>query len=79
MDIIDQVPVPLFHFMESLVAKNTRIINHYVNLPERIHSGLDNLVTIGDRIIVGYSFAATCFDFVNDDVGGGLISAITKR
>ena len=78
MNVIDQVPVLLFHFVEGLVSKNTRIVNHYVNLSERIHRGLDDLVAIGDRVIVSDSFAATRFDFVHDDVCRGLISAITK-
>ena len=69
MDINDQVPILVCHIFEGNIAEDTGIVEENVNSTEGLDCCLDDLVTRCDRVVVGYRFAASGFDLVDDNIG----------
>ena len=80
MDRHDDVPIFLGHFLERNVAKNTSVIHEDIDGTECIDSGLDDLFSKLDRIIICDSLTTSSFDLVDDNVGGsGLTFFVVAR
>jgi hypothetical protein len=66
----DQIPVGILHVLEANVSEDSRIVDQDVDSAKGLDGCVDDLVAILDRVVVGNSLAAGCFDLVDDDVCG---------
>ena len=70
VDLVDEVPVGLRHLRERDVAEDAGVVDDDVDLAERVDRGLDDLVAVLDRVVVGDRLAAGGLDLGDDLVGG---------
>jgi len=69
MNIHDQVPVLVLHVLEADISEDTGVVEEDVDAAVVLDGGLNDLVSLGDAVVVGYCFAACGFDLVDDDIG----------
>ena len=69
MNSDDQIPVIVCHVLEADVTEDTGIVKEDIDPAVRFYGGFDDLLAVGDTVVVGYCFAACGFDFVDDDIG----------
>ena len=80
MDHHNKVPIFIGHFLEGNVAEDTSVIDEDIDGTECIDSGLDDLFSKLDRIIICDSLTTSSFDLVDDNVGGsGLTFFVVAR
>ena len=60
----------IFHVLEADVAQNAGIVDEDVDSAKGLDGGLDNPVTILNRVVVCYGLAAGRCDLLDDLVGG---------
>lgn len=65
----NQIPVLVFHVLERNISQDTGIVEQHIDSAVVLDCRLDDLVAVLDAVVVGYCFAASGFDFVNDDIG----------
>ena len=58
----DQVPVTIFHVLEADITENTGVVKKDIDATEVLDGCLNNLVAIGDAVVVGYSATAGLLD-----------------
>jgi hypothetical protein len=66
----NQIPVIIRHVLEADITEDTRIIEEDIDPAVGFDGSFDDLLAVGDTIVVGYCFAACGFDFVDNDIGG---------
>ncbi len=79
MDGEDFVPVFFAHVVEGDVAEDARVADDGIEASPGVDRGLDHVETaivFGDAIVVGDSFAAGGFDFIDDLLRGGTVFAL---
>lgn len=64
-----QVPILILHVLEADIAQDACIVDEDIDSTKVLDSCLDDLLAIGDAVIVGCCFAASGFDFIDDDIG----------
>ena len=69
MNSDNQIPVIVAHVLEADVTENTSIVKEDIDSAVGFDGGFDDLLAVGDTIVVGYCFAARGFDLVDDDIG----------
>lgn len=62
---------------EGPVAENSSVVDDNINLSKAIDGGFDELVTIGDRVVVSNSFASVRFDELDNSISGRIWRTIT--
>ena len=70
MDLVDEVPVLLRHLRERDIAEDAGVVDDDVDAAERVDRGLDDLVAVLDRVVVGDRLAAGGLDLLDHLVGG---------
>jgi hypothetical protein len=70
MNSDNQIPVIVCHVLEADITEDTRIVKEDIDSTVGFDGGFDDLLAVGDTVVVGYCFAACGFDFVDDDIGG---------
>jgi hypothetical protein len=70
MDSHDQVPVLVLHVLEADIPQDTGIVEQHIDAAIVLDGCLDDLLAICDAVVVGYCFAASGFDLVDDDISG---------
>jgi len=75
----NEVPVLIGHVLEGNVAEDTGVVQENIDTAIGLDGGFDNLLTIGDTVVVGNCFAASGSDLVDDDIGGLCRSALSTR
>ena len=78
VDLINQIPVVFGHLVEAFVPQDAGIVDDDVDAAEIVHRGLDDLVAIGNGIVVGNGFATGSNDFVHHQISGSFAGAFTK-
>ena len=68
MDIDDEVPVLVGHVLEGDVAEDTSVVDEDVDAAVVVDCGLDDLLALGDRVVVGDGLAACGLNGVYDDI-----------
>src|SRR5690606_33292658 len=66
---VDEVPVLLRQLLEGGVAEDARVVDDDVDPLPRVERGLDDLVAVLDRVVVGDRLAAGGLDLLDDLVG----------
>jgi hypothetical protein len=66
----DQIPILIRHILERNITENTSIVEQDVDTTVVLDSCFDDLLAIGDTVVVGYCFAACGFDLVDDYICG---------
>ena len=69
MHAVHQVPVGVFHFVEGFVAQDAGIVDHHVDAAKGVEGVLHNLVTVGDRVVVGFGDPARFANLGHHTVG----------
>ena len=72
MNLHDQIPVNLLHLLEGDVTEDTGVVDDDVDSAEGINSGLDNLVTELNGVLVSDSDTTGSLDLINDGISGVL-------
>ena len=70
MDSHDQVPVLVLHVLETDISQDTGIVKQHIDAAIVLDGCLDDLLAVCDAVVVGYCFAASGFDLVDDDISG---------
>ena len=70
MYIDNQVPIFVCQVLKTDIAQDTGIVDEDVNTSKCLDGGIDNLITIGDTVVVGYGFTACGFDLVDNYICG---------
>ncbi|CAE6894906.1 conserved protein of unknown function [Pseudomonas marincola] len=79
MDLVDKIPVGVFHLVKGLVAQDTGIVDHHINASKLSNGVGDNLVTVGHRVMVGNRSTARRADFLDNLVRRRCIGAFAMR
>jgi hypothetical protein len=66
----DQIPVLVFHVLETDVSEDTSIVDQDIDSAIVLDGGVDDLLAVCDAVVVRYCSAARGFDFIDDDIGG---------
>lgn len=70
MDLVDQLPVLIFHVLEADVPQDAGIIDENVNTAKILNGSVDDLVSEFDAVVVGNGFAPGGFDLFHDQICG---------
>ena len=70
MDLVDQIPVLIFHVLEADIPQDASIIDEDINAAKILNSGVDNLLACFNAVVVGHRLAAGGFDFLHNQVCG---------
>jgi hypothetical protein len=70
MNSDNQIPVIVCHVLEADITEDTRIVEEDIDPAVGFDGGFDDLLAVGDTVVVGYCLAACGFDFVDDDISG---------
>ena len=70
MDGHDQVPILVFHVLEADIPKDTGVVDQDINPAKVLNGGLDDLVSILDRVVVCCGFSTSSLDLIDDYIGG---------
>jgi len=76
VDLVDQLPVGVFHLVEGLVTQDAGVVHHHVDAPEAVHGLLDDFLAIGHRVMVGHCAAAGLADLRHHAVSRRGIGAL---
>lgn len=68
VNLVDQVPVCLFHVLEADIAQDTSIVDENIDPPKGIDRSLDDVLSVLNGVIVGNRLTACGFDFLDDFV-----------
>ena len=68
VNLIDQVPIGLLHVLEADIAQDTGVVDEDIDAPKSIDCGLDDVLSILDRIVVGDCITACGLDLLDDFV-----------
>lgn len=68
MDVHDQVPVLILHVLEADISQDTGIVQQDIDSAKVLDGSLDDLVAIGDTVVVCDGFTARGLDFLNDNI-----------
>ena len=82
MHLDDSIPLIDTHFVKKAVAQNAGVVDHAVNLPERIHRRGDNprgARRIGHAVGVGHRIAASRLDLGHHFLRRAGITAFTRN
>ena len=63
VDLVNQVPVGVFHLVEGLVAQDAGVVHHHIDAAEGVQGALHDLLAVGHRVMVGHRGAARLADF----------------
>ena len=66
MDAVDQIPVRLFHVLETDISQDTGVVDEDINTSECVDGRLDDGLSVLDRIVVGDGLAASGADLIDD-------------
>ena len=66
MDAVDQIPVRLFHVLETDISQDTGVVDEDINTSECVDGRLDDGLTVLDRVVVGDGLAASGADLIDD-------------
>ena len=70
MDLVNEIPVLIFHVVEANVPQDARVVDEHMDASKRLDRSINDCVSILDTVVVGNSFSASCFNFVDNGVGG---------
>lgn len=70
MDLEDQVPVLVFDILEANIPEDTSVVDKNIDTAKGLDRGVDDFVTVFNRIVVGNSLAAGLLDLVDDYICG---------
>jgi hypothetical protein len=70
VNLDDQVPVIIFHILETDVPQNASIVDQDVNPAKRIDSSLNYVLAVLDTIVVRDCLTTRISDLVDNDIGG---------
>lgn len=70
MNAKNEVPIGIFHVLEADIPQDAGIVYEDVYPPKCIDSCVDDLVSIDDIIVIGYSVSAELLHLFHDLVGG---------
>lgn len=60
----------VFHIFEADVSENTSIVDQDIDAAVGLDGGLNDLIAIGDAVIVGDGLSASGFDLIDDYICG---------
>jgi hypothetical protein len=66
MDAVDQIPVRLFHVLETDISQDTGVVDEDINTSECVDGRLDDGLSVLDRTVVGDGLAASGADLIDD-------------
>jgi len=66
----NQIPVLVLHVLEADITEDTSVVDQDIDAAECLDGGLDDLVAIGDTVVVGNGLAACGFDLVDNNISG---------
>jgi hypothetical protein len=69
VDIDDEVPVLVGQVLEGDITQDTGVVDEDINAAEGLDGGLDDLLALGDRVVVGNGLAASGLDLVDNNIG----------
>lgn len=69
MDLHNQVPILIFHVLETDVAQDACVVDEDINPAKGLDSGVDDLVAILYRVVVCDGLAASRCDLFDNRVG----------
>ncbi len=69
MHVHNKVPVLILDVLEANVPKDSSIVDQNIDASKVLDSSLDDLLAIGNAVVVSYSFPTRRFDFIDDNIG----------
>lgn len=69
VDLEDQVPLLIGHTGKGNILQDTGVVDDNINATEGLHGGLDNLLTIENRVVVGDGLSTGGTDLLDDNIG----------
>jgi hypothetical protein len=69
VDIDDEVPVLVGQVLEGDITQDTGVVDEDINAAEGLDGGLDDLLALGNRVVVGNGLAASGLDLVDNNIG----------
>lgn len=75
---VHEVPIGVGHACKGLVTKNTSIVDENVHAAKGLHGSVDNLLAIGDRVVIGHRLTACLANFFHNDIGSIVATAIAS-
>jgi len=84
MYIDNQVPIFVCQVLKTDIAQDTGIVDENIDTAVGLDSGFDDLVTIGDAVVVGNGLAACGYNLIDDYICGlvwlaGLITQLENE
>ena len=76
--LVDEVPVLVGHLVEGDVTEDTRVVDHDVYAPPRVHRRLHDARTLHHRVVVRHRLPARRLDLVDHEVGGAAAGALAR-
>jgi hypothetical protein len=70
MDIHNQIPVLVLHVLKADIPQDTSIVDEDIDSAIVLDGSLDDLVAVGDAVVVGYGLSTCGFDLVDDYICG---------
>jgi hypothetical protein len=68
MDVIDQIPVLIFHVLEADITQNASVVEEDIDAAEVVNGGLNDALAIFNAVVVGDCLTTSGFDLVDDQV-----------
>ena len=69
MDSDNQIPVLVFHVLETNIPQNASVVDQYIDPSILLYRRFNDLVTILNTVVVGNSISTGRADFLNDYIG----------
>lgn len=66
VNLENEIPILILHFLEWDISQNTRIVQKDVDLAEVVNSSLDDFISKLDRVIVGDCNSTLFLNFLNN-------------
>lgn len=70
VDINNQIPVLVGHVLEANIPEDARVVDEDIDPAVVLDGCLDDLVTVGDTVVVGYRLAASGPYLVDNNICG---------
>lgn len=65
----NQIPILILHVLEADIAENAGIVDQDIDAAEGVDGGLDNVLAVLDRVVVGYCISASLLDLLYYSLG----------
>lgn len=81
MDIVDQIPILIFHVLKANISKDAGIVDKNIDTAEVLNGSLNDLVSEFYAIVVGYGVSTLRLDFIDDDIRSllPLLACLTRN